>query len=116
MARPEGIPKVVIPTNRQNHPSFSLDKNRDIDEPQRLMARAKVRVTDQGHIPEGDVANLRMWQAAWKWKAVEAELHDACQRFPPKVAKQHEACDPSRSVQVELSYPGKLPNTPTVIS
>ena len=116
MARPEGIPKVVIPTNRQNHPSFSLDKNRDVDEPQRLKARAKVRVTDQGHIPEGDVANLRMWQAAWKWKAVEAELHDACQRFPPKVAKRHEACDPGRSVQVELSYPGKLPNTPTVIS
>ena len=71
---------------------------------------------DQSHVPEGDVKNLRMWQAAQKQGATNAMPHKARRRFPPKVAKCHETCDPGRSLQVELSYLGKLLNTPDVIS
>ena len=73
VARPEGLPKVVIPTNRQDHLSLFFGKNRDDDQSQ----RPKVRGTDQSHVPEGDVKNLRMWRAAQKQGATNAMPHKA---------------------------------------
>ena len=55
-------------------------------------------------------------RATWRWRTTETEHHEACRRFLPKVAMRHAACDSSRSVQFELSYLMKLPNTPDVIS
>ena len=42
VARPEDLAKVVIPTNRQDHLSLSLDKNRDVDQSQRPKIRGLI--------------------------------------------------------------------------
>jgi len=89
-----------------------LQNNRDTQ----ALKAPKVGVTDQDRIPEGDDGNLRVRQIVWKQKAIQAELREERQRSLPKIVKQHEAYDSGRSVQVELSYPGKLPNTHNVIS
>ena len=56
VARPEGLPKVVTPTNHKDLFSPLFGKNRDGDQSQ----KPKVRGTRQGHVPEGDIKNLRM--------------------------------------------------------
>ena len=56
---------------------FFFGKNRDDDQSQ----RPKVRGTDQSHVPEGDVKNLRMWRAALKQGATNAMPHKAREDF-----------------------------------
>jgi len=68
------------------------------------------KVITQG--PEGDIQNLR--DVAGDAEVMNNE-GEARRRPSPKVAEHHEACDPGRSVQVRLSYLGKLLNTPVVI-
>ena len=95
-----------------DHFPFLFGDNRHDDQSQ----EPKVRGTDQGHVPEGDDENLRDEADGSEQWTMKPKHYEACRRFLPKVAMYHEICDPGRSVQVELSYSGKLPNTPDVIS
>ena len=116
VASPEGVAKVSFrlphPLTNRAFLLYLLQNNRDTQ----ALKAPKVGVTDQDRIPEGDDGNLRVRQTVWKHKAIQAELREERRRSPPKIVKQREACDSGRSVQVGLSYSGKLPNTPNVIS
>ena len=67
-------------------------------------------------VPKVTSRTFGTWRATRRWWTMKAKPCKARRRPSPKVAEHHETRDPGRSVQVGLSYLGKLLNIPIVIN